>query len=251
MVKAKVARQIMLTSDWYLCKITRLYFLVETSNADDEIRALLKLDVLIHILDTLQADPLMADAEKVWQLVINTYANNPHLVSNTKMPIYVAIGNLCLKAYSTREAAFQNREVSPSPTPEVILQLRHQREVAKAKKQARDAKIRQSDSQASSKDMSSRPDDSVEFSVKTATSGHLQQSKSSDPLTSSESDGATRDDPFWFVNELDDNQVGSSHETMNMEIDNMLAQEYSVGDVDTQVINWAKWDEWLAESNVL
>ncbi|KAL2059492.1 hypothetical protein ABVK25_000785 [Lepraria finkii] len=78
----------------------------------------------IYVLDTLRANPLIADAENAWQLVSNIYENTLDMVFDTKKPIYVAVGNLCLKAYSDREAALQNGDIYPPPTSEFMLQLR-------------------------------------------------------------------------------------------------------------------------------
>ena len=61
----------------------------------------------IHVLDTIRAMPLIADAEKAWSLVGSIYENNPNMVFDNKKPIHVAVSNLCLKAYSAREAVLQ------------------------------------------------------------------------------------------------------------------------------------------------
>jgi hypothetical protein len=76
------------------------------------------------------------------------------------------VGNLCLKAYSDREAALKNGDIWHPPTPEFILQLRQQREVAKAKRQARHVKSSPpedvvSHGQANARDMGLRPDAGV------------------------------------------------------------------------------------------
>ena len=210
----------------------------------------------IHILDTLRANPLIADAEKAWQLIGNKYENTPDMVFDTKKPIHVAVGNLCLKAYSDREAALQNGNVCPPPTPEFILQLRQQREVAKAKRQARDAKSSRPEdlvghSQANARDMDPRPDAGVICLSDTLESTYLQQSTTSHLPSLTQTGGATDGDPFWFVNGFDDSQVGNLDDMMNMDPDFMLAQDHSVEDNATQAITWEQWDAWLADSNVI
>ena len=91
----------------------------------------------IHVLDTLQSNPLKADAENAWELIGNTYKSNPAMAFDTRKPIHVAVRSLCLKAYSARTAVLlENKNMSPPPTPEFILQLHQQREVATAKRQA-------------------------------------------------------------------------------------------------------------------
>ena len=210
----------------------------------------------IHVLDTLRANPLTADAEKAWQLIGNIYGNTPDMVFDTKKPIHIAVGNLCLKAYSDREAALQNENICLPPTPEFILQLRQQREVAKAKRQARDAKSRRpedlvSHGQANTRDMDSGPDTGVIYLGNTLDSTYLQQSTMSHPPSFTQTGSATEGDPFWFINGFDDSQVGNINDVMDMDPDIMLAQDHSVEDNATQTINWEQWDAWLADSNVM
>ena len=210
----------------------------------------------IHVLDTLRANPLMADAEKAWQLIGNTYENTPSLVFDTKKPIHVAVGNLCLKAYSDREAALQNNNMYPPPTPDFILQLRHQREVAKAKRQARDAKSSQSEDpvsygQPNARDMGPRPDAGVIHLSDTLEYTNLQQSTASQPPNLTQTGGATEEDPFWFINGFDDSQTGNLDDVMDMDPDFMLAQDHSVEDNAAPTITWEQWDAWLADSNIM
>lgn len=208
----------------------------------------------IHVLDTLRANPLLADAEKAWQLAGNTYKNNPHMVFDTKKPIHVAVGNLCLNAYSGREAALQNRNICLPTTPEFILQLRQQREVAKARRQARDAKSSQpedpvSHDQANARDMGPRTNAGLIDSCDTLEFMHIQQSTTSHPPSLTQTGGATEGDPFWFINGFDNGQVGDFNGEMNIDLDFMLAQDHSVEDNATQPITWEQWDAWLADSN--
>lgn len=210
----------------------------------------------IHVLDTLRSNPLIADSEKAWQLVGNIYENTPNMVIDTKRPIHVAVGNLCLKAWSDREAALQKRNMGPPPTPEFILQLHQQREVAKAKRRARDEKSAQiqdpiSDGQANAREMGPRPDAGVIHLSDTLGSTYLQQSTPSDPPSLTYTGGTPEDDPFWFMNGFDDDQVGNLDDVMDMDPDFMLAQDHSVEDNATQPITWEQWDAWLAESNVI
>ena len=210
----------------------------------------------IHVFDTLLSNPLIADAEKAWQLIGNTYEINPGIVFDTKKPIHVAVGNLCLKAYSAREAALQNENICPSPTPEFIGQLRQQREIAKAKRQARDAKSSQSEDpvspgQANARDIDPRPHAGIIYSSNTLESTHVQQSTTSQPSNLTRTGGATDGDPFWFINGFNDSQVGNSDDVMNMDPDFLLAQDHGVEDNATQNISWEQWDAWLADSNMI
>ncbi len=212
----------------------------------------------IHVLDTLRANPLVADAEKAWELIGNTYENNPAMVFNTRKPIHVAVGSLCLEAYSARAAALlQNRNICPPPTPEFILQLRRQRELAKAKKQAQVEKSSQADDsvlhgRARTRDMGPRPGASVISSSDTLESTHPHQSATSHHSSLAQTgDSATDGDPFWFINGFDDSQVDSLNDGTEMNLNFMLAQDRSVEDVGSQTTTWEQWDTWLAESNVI
>lgn len=210
----------------------------------------------IHVIDTLRTNPLITDAEKAWKLIGNTYENNPDMVFDTKKPTHVAVGNLCLKAYSAREAASHNANICPPPTPEFILQLRQQREIAKAKGQARDAKSSQpvdpdSHGQADTRDSGPRPDASIIYSSDTLETAYLQQSATSHPPSLTPAGAATEGDPFWFLNGFDNGQGGDTNDVMNMDMDFMLAQDYNTVDNATQPITWEQWDAWLADSNVM
>ena len=210
----------------------------------------------IHVLDTLRANPLIADAEKAWQLIGNTYENTPDMVFDTKKPIHVAVGNLCLNAYSDREAALQKGNMCPPSTPEFILQLRQQREVARAKRQARDPKSSQPEDlvchgRAKAYDIGLRPDAGVINLSNTLESTYLQQSATSNSPSLTQADDATAGDPFWFVKGFDNSQVNNLDDVMNMDTDFMLAQDQSVDDNATQTISWEQWDAWLANSNVM
>ena len=210
----------------------------------------------IHVLDTLRTNPLITDAEKAWQLIGNTYENNPDMVFDTKKPTHVAVGNLCLKAYSAREAASQNANICPPPTPEFILQLRQQREIAKAKGQARDSKGSQparpdSHSQADARETGPRPDASIIYSSDTVELTDLQQSKTSQPPILTQAGAATEGDPFWFINGFENSQASNKEDIMNMDLEFMLAQDHNMEDNATQPITWEQWDAWLADSNVM
>ena len=185
----------------------------------------------IHVLDTLRANPLVADAERAWGLIGSTYENNPAMVFNTRKRIHVAVGSLCLEAYRARATTLlQDSNMCPPPTPEFILRLRQQRELAKAKRQAQAAK-------------SSQPDDPLIHPSDTPETTHPHQSVTSHyPSLVQTADSATDGDPFWFINGFDDIQV----ESVN---DIMLTQGRSMENVGSQTITWEQWDTWLAESN--
>jgi hypothetical protein len=90
---------------------------------------------VIHILDTLRADPLHLDAVKAWRLIDTLYENNSEMLLSIKKPIFVAVGSLCLKAFSARTAALTKEKRSLSDPAEYITKLREQREAAKARRE--------------------------------------------------------------------------------------------------------------------
>ena len=197
----------------------------------------------------------MADAEKAWKLIGSTYEHNPDMVSNTKKAVHVAVGNLCLKAYGTREAALHAQGAPVMPTPDFILQLRQQREVAKAKKQARGARNSQAETSRGHNELNAHtqgpnPDAGIMHARDALESTHLQQSTNANALCPPYSSGANEADPFWFINGFDDPQLGSTFDdTMDVDPDFMLAQDYGAEADNTQSIDWAQWDAWLADSN--
>jgi len=80
---------------------------------------------LTHLLDSVRATPLMPEAAETWQLVEETFDNFEDVLmprADVKEPVYVAIGNLCLKAYRARESALVS--TSKPPEPSFITKLR-------------------------------------------------------------------------------------------------------------------------------
>lgn len=203
----------------------------------------------IHILDTIRANPLNAEAEKAWNVIGNTYKNNPSMIFDTK-PIHAAVGNLTLKSYQAREIALENRSLPMPQTPDCILQLRQQRENAKARRIARNARINQSEDsngrgEACAGDPDQRPDGGILRASDTLASTHLQQSTAPHSLNL----GQAGDDPFSFINAFDGSQGENSNEAMDMDLDFTLAHGSSVEDNAVQTIDWEQWDTWLAQSN--
>lgn len=211
---------------------------------------------LIHVLDSLRADPLIAKADKAWQIIGNIYENTPDMVFDNRKPIHVAVGKLCLKAYGDREAALKCENMYTPSTPDFILQLREKYEVAKAKRQAGGAKSRQpggliSHSHEKDGELGPKPDanfirptDNLEFT-------DAQQSITTDPPNLNQKGATTDYDPFWLINGFDDSHIGGLDDVMNMDPDVVPAQHHGLEDNATQTITWDQWDAWLADSNVM
>lgn len=210
----------------------------------------------IHVLDTLRVTPLQVDAEKAWTLIGNIYENTPDMVYDTRKPIHVAVGNLCVKAYSDREAALQNEKICPPPAPEFISQLRYQREVAKAKRQARDVQNSQLEdlgnpSQAKSREFCSRPDADVVNLSDSSESTYSQQGAKTYSPNFTQTGSTAEGDHISFMNGVDYSQIGNLDDVLNMDLDSMLAQDHDVQNNAIQTITWEQWDAWLADSSVM
>lgn len=208
--------------------------------------------VLIHVLDTLRAYPLIAEAEKAWQLIGKTYRNRPDMISDMRKPIHVAVSILCLKSYSAREAAVERQNAVILPTPEFILQLRQQRETSKVKRQAKS----DNSSGPATHPQSNAHNDPLTFAVNdvqpidASNTYSSQQGAVPHQPDSTQPDAIIEDDPFWFVNGFDHSQINNMADVMDMDPEFMLSQDYDM-EHNTNTINWQQWDAWLANSNVL
>jgi hypothetical protein len=199
---------------------------------------------IIHVLDTLRARPLMLEAEKAWRVIEATYQNNSDMISNTKRPIHVAVGNLCLKAYTAREAAFKHTGRYLFPAPDFITKLRQQRETAKVTRQARDAERNKVHVAA---EIPAAPDPGASLPLGPINAEAPPQSSSSQmPCLNPTNEG----DPFWLTSGLDVGVYDSSGDVMNIDTDFMLSQDYGFEDAGGQSISWSQWDAWLGELNV-
>lgn len=211
----------------------------------------------IHVLDTLRARPLMKAADQAWQLVEATYENNPAWLSDIKRPIYVAVGNLCLKAFSALEAKMTNDIKSLPDLPRFIVKLRQQRETAKIKRQERSRgreEVHPSSNQEPPKVNELIPNTDLDGSFAGPLSevpqyfpsqpeNHFDPSK--DLLNSS--------DAFWYGSREDDKVAGQFNDGMIMDVNDMLAQDQSFEESNAaqQGISWSQWDAWLADSGGL
>jgi hypothetical protein len=178
------------------------------------------------------------------------------MILDTRKPIHVAMGRLCLKAYSAREGALQNANIHPPSAPECILQLRQQSETTKVKRQARDAKSTKTEdavchSKPNIADINSMPNYIVASPDRTVDSAHFQHSTVSDMRNLTQTGSATDGDPFWFMSGFDDSQVNDYNGTMDVDVDSMLVNDQSMEDNNLHTIDWKQWDAWLANSNKL
>jgi hypothetical protein len=183
----------------------------------------------IFVLDTLRTKPLRKDAEKAWQLIRSTYMSNLNMMSDARKPIHIAVGNLCLKAFSAYEAAQQKASHSLLDL-DFILMLRQTQENVKSKIQTRLPYANTQDASDAQEPGNSRP----------GTRAGLP-----DPAHNETSADI---DSFWSINGFDDKQIPLWDDPMNMDLDLVLSQDYGLGG-NSPVISWETWDAWLADSN--
>lgn len=188
--------------------------------------------VIIHVLDTLRADPFVNHADKTWRLLASIYEHNSDIILDTKKPFYVAIGNLCLKAHSAREDTFHQKKLPFPPTLKFILRLRQQREEARIKLREREAKRLRREHPAAG---TNHQDD-----LQPSSNGF-----SSSPETTNLPVDSPGDASFWFEGLYDGQQANA----MDIDVDVLLAY-YDASENDSPgAISWEQWDEWLAKSN--
>ncbi|KAE8441170.1 hypothetical protein EG329_005799 [Mollisiaceae sp. DMI_Dod_QoI] len=82
-------------------------------------------DAFIYIISELRYRTEGELVDRAWQQVMFSYEHRPEMITDTKNALYVAIGNLTLKAWQKREET-SNSQVPP---PRFISQLRTQRNI--------------------------------------------------------------------------------------------------------------------------
>ena len=84
-----------------------------------------QLDAFIYILSELGERLTGGPVERAWELVGVAFECHPEMIENTKNALYVAMGNLCLKAWRKREeAGLTDQGGYPIQVPQFINQLR-------------------------------------------------------------------------------------------------------------------------------
>ncbi|EXJ90761.1 hypothetical protein A1O1_03865 [Capronia coronata CBS 617.96] len=84
---------------------------------------------LIYLLDALRTRTLGDEVDRAWQQVDEIFHHHANFVTDNRKPLHVAVGSLCLKAYSAREKALRESTngIFPKVIPEYIKTLRDQR----------------------------------------------------------------------------------------------------------------------------
>lgn len=190
---------------------------------------------VIHVLDMLRASPFREDAANAWRLIDALYQNNPQMLMSIKRPIFVAVGNLCLKAYHARSAALNSLGRSLPKQPEYISKLQKLREAAKEKREIAIARREKQNVQEAESGVVV-----MNFDVP-STGKHAEPSDLIKDASQAYS-MHTEDDTFWLSNALNDGLLGESGNMMGTEIEGLLAQSYWQETPDGEGIDWAQWD---------
>ncbi|KAL9086391.1 MAG: hypothetical protein Q9165_007177 [Trypethelium subeluteriae] len=211
---------------------------------------------VIHALDTLRASPLHSDALKAWRLIDALYENNSATLLGINRPIFVAVGNLCLRAYSARMAALTKEARYVSNPPAYITKLREQREAAKARRAAVYSRGDRREAPNSEKILT-KPDTDVAWPDTTPESGEAlgaaqpqQDPAAKQPPNPVQSTARTGDDAYWLSDPLDDGfLMDGAADMMNLDTDAILTQDSWLDTSSNEVIDWAQWDAWLSNLN--
>ena len=201
--------------------------------------------VFIHILDTLRGNPYMQDSEASWHLVESIYDNNPDMVTNTKKPLHVAVGNLCLKAWTAREAAWAEQGKLITYVPKNIIQLREQLETMKSRRKGH--KVWNGVLGASSMTKLAPYKLMDEVNDK---NGLIEQSAPLQYIEEASVQDPNADLAYLSTSEFEEGIFSISGTTTDMDPHFMLAQHISLEDTSDQTFGWAYWDALLSDSNV-
>ena len=207
---------------------------------------------VIHVLDTLRAEPLKSDSMNAWRLIDTLYQNNSEMLLSVKRPIIVAVGNLCLKAYSARVAALMREGKNVSDPPAYITKLKEQREAAKARREAALARnggptTLESERRLPAMDASTTwAHANIESAETLAEVQPQHYTGAYQPDNALQGSVHTGDDVFWLSDALDDSVfAGGESDVMNLDTDAILAQDYWRDTPNAEPTDWAQWDAWL------
>jgi hypothetical protein len=214
----------------------------------------------IHILDTTRATPLMPEAAKTWQLIEEIYESFPDLATNIKEPVHIAVGNLCLKAYNSRESALAKDGKPILQTPPFITKLCRQRQAAIACREERKGRSKDPDisnmmlstsNQVTGPDQTILSDRHWRPSEPLPNLEHLPHDLPSRLGYFDHSQTPIESSAFWFTGSVDQGPSGSTVDNMQVDADFMLAQGSNTDASADSAIDWAQWDALLGDTNMI
>ncbi|KAG8528367.1 uncharacterized protein KY384_007285 [Bacidia gigantensis] len=197
---------------------------------------------VIHILDTLRAHPLRPDAAKAWQLIGSLYEHNEAMLLSLKRPILVAVGNLCLKAWSARAAALARENRPPPKEPDYIAKLREQRQAAKVRREAALAKKRGMGNSG----LLANNVKITDQGLYRASSDSVSEDKRQQFSAAAQAPNSGLDDAYWLSDGMNNDLFnGGASDPMNLDSDAILAQASWTDTPNSEVIDWGQWDSWF------
>lgn len=207
---------------------------------------------VIHILDTIRAEPFHPDVAKGWRLIDALYENNLEMLLTDDRPIYVAVGNLCLKAFNACVAASVEEARPLSDSPAYIEKLREQREAAKARQQ--NVLVKGKGRQTADIGKKSTTSEVTRVSLDNdvgptkAPAGNtlLGESEAQQPTNTAQEIARTQDDAFWLSTLLDDDFLNSDAAGVtDLDTTTYPVQDSWLESSNDGGIDWDQWDTWF------
>lgn len=95
------------------------------------VKANFQLDAFVYILNDLRHNAVGDRADHAWREILECFEHHNDVLTDTKNPLHVAIGNLALKSWAARESmlAHMGQTLSNEETPRPISILRSQRSI--------------------------------------------------------------------------------------------------------------------------
>lgn len=213
----------------------------------------------IHILDTLRINPLVQESVQVWHLIDEVYESNPEFVTNTRKALFVAVGNLCLKAHDAREAV-SAKEGKPIPQiPSYIQTFRKQREAANARRKTREAADQNAKNpieglpivtQSGSTENQSKSNPTTRPQGQPQQLPYLRQTLPPELTDANQPEHPGGNSPLWLSNrsnEQSDALFTFANDNANMDLDMLLSSDASMENPVDDTIDWVKWDALLGD----
>ena len=169
------------------------------------------------------------------------------MLLSIKKPIFVAVGNLWLKAFSAPAAAPTKEKRRLSDPPEYITKLREQREAAKAKREAVITRGSGQETLDGEKRLTAMDADATYPDRNQRLAGALVEAQPQlYPVANQQANplqGSTRtgDNEFWLSDALDDSFLADgAADMMTLGTDAILAQDYWLDTPNGEPIDWAQ-----------
>lgn len=202
--------------------------------------------VFILVLDTLTVNPLVPEAAQAWSLIDEVYERNPGFATSDKKPLYVAVGNLCFKAYQARTRALATEMNPPPRLPQYMKTLASRHDAAVARRTSRGTASQAHNPPDSilvkqaphTSDQQCMPSPSQQYDTQALDSTQVTPSMLQSqytPMVSAENEQAS-EELFTFTND-----------NAHIDLDQLLAIDVSAVDTANQMIDWDKWDALLSD----